>query len=273
MRVGALWRYPVKGLRGHAVGSASVEAVGLAGDRRWLVIDEDGRFLTQREVRAMAQVDVALSDDGVVLGHDVHGRQAVPVPGPAADVVAVTVWRDAVPARLADGGAARYLSTVLGRSVRLAYMADPGVRPVNPEFGHATDRVSFADGYPILVTTMASLADLSRRLGADITMRRFRPNLVIEGAEPWAEDAWRRIRIGGVELRVVKPCERCVVTTLDPDTGAQPDPAEPLRTLGRFHRSSTGKIIFGQNAIPDTLGRIAVGDPVEVLESGLSSLA
>jgi uncharacterized protein len=273
MRIVDIYRYPVKSLRGHRLSQTSVERIGLEGDRRWLVVDEIDRFMTIRQTPAMAQIEVDVAPGGILLRHPAHGEQAVSTPSRFAPRAAVSIWKDIVEARRCDADAERFLSRVLGKKVGLVYLADPNARPVDPAFGGAADTVSFADGYPILLVAAASLADLSKRMGSDISVRRFRPNLVVEGSQAWAEDAWREIKIGTVRLRVVKPCGRCVVTTRDPDSGEQIDPHEPLKTLAAFHRAANGAIIFGQNIIPAETGSIAIGDPVEVLQAGQSNLA
>ena len=161
-----------------------------------------------------------------------------------------------------------WFSAYLGRPVRLVYLDDPTRRPVDPEYGRDGDVVSFADGYPLLLTSTASLAELGRWLSEDgaqpVPMTRFRPNAVVTGAPPWAEDRWRRIRIGAVEFRVVKPCGRCVVTTTDQITGEVG--SQPLKMLGRRRRFGK-QLVFGQNMIPDGPGLIRAGDLVEVLET------
>ena len=145
-------------------------------------------------------------------------------------------------------------------------MADAaGARPVDPDYARPEDRVSFADGYPLLVTNEASLVDLNRRLDRPVPMDRFRTNLRVAGAAAWAEDGWGHLHVGGAEFFVAKTCDRCVVTTVDQATGRKAEDNEPLRTLGGFRRDPRGRTIFGQNLIPRRLGRIAVGDAVEVL--------
>jgi uncharacterized protein YcbX len=161
---------------------------------------------------------------------------------------------------------------VLGRPLRLVYLANPRGRRVETAINAGQDHVSFADVTPILLTSTSSLADLSERAGRDIDMRRFRPNLVVSGTAPFAEDTWREIRIGAVRFRVAGACARCAITTRDPDTGGQLDPHEPLRTLQRFHRGRDGSAMFGQYLIPVNEGAIGVGDKVEVLSAGASNL-
>jgi hypothetical protein len=192
-------------------------------------------------------------------------------PDRRAPIVIITVWRSTVAAQVVEPAGA-YLSGFLKKPVKLVYLHDERARPVDPVFGRADDCVSFADGFPLLIATTASLHDLNRRLDAPIAMDRFRPNLVIEGATAWEEDTWRSLRIGGLALRVVKPCARCAIPTLDPLTGEALENNEPLRALAQFRRAANGGIIFGQNAIPDSFGPLRVGDAVEVLETGGSNL-
>ncbi|MFV2022044.1 MOSC domain-containing protein [Micromonospora sp. LOL_023] len=269
MRVAALYTYPVKGCRRLDHDAARVEPWGLAGDRRWMIVDPDGVGLTQREVPALVTIHPRLAADGLTL--HTAGRPALVVPAPVdGEPVPVRVFRAkaVVPARLADPAAQRWLSDLLGRPARLVWLADPTVRAVDPDFGRAGDVVSFADGYPLLLANTASLGVVNDRLvetgdpAAPLPMHRFRPNLVITGAPAWAEDTWlgQRIRIGDVAFRVAKTCTRCVVTTTDQDTGERGH--QPLRILAQHHRGPRG-VLFGMNLIPDGTGRIAVGDLVQ----------
>jgi uncharacterized protein len=272
MKVTALYRYPVKSLRGTSLQASRVERLGLAGDRRWMVVDAAGKFQTIREHPVMTQIEATARDDGsLVLSHPAHGSVVVAVPIATSNKL-VRVWRDDVEAVPSDAAAGQFLSKILGLSAELVYLANPGARPVDPTFGQPGDATGFADGFPVLLTSTMSLNDLNSRLPVKAEMRRFRPNIVISGARPWTEDTWRTIRIGAVTFRVVKPCARCVVTTRDPDTGVQTDPREPLKTLGSFHRAANGGVIFGQNLIPDSTGEIRVGDTVDVLSEGESNL-
>ena len=264
--------YPVKGLRGIAVRDALVEPWGLAGDRRWMVVDAAHRYLTQREVPGMARIAAMPDEDGGLTlsapGGDAAGLR-VPVPDAGGPAVEVVVWRDRVRARTSGPDADAWLSAALGRACRLVHMDDPATaRPVDPAYGRPDDRVSFADGYPLLVATAASLDDLNARLARPVPMARFRPNLVVSGPAPWTEDGWRRLRVGEVAFRAVKPCARCAVVAVDQDTGERARDGEPLRALAAFRRDARGRVVFGQNLVPDGGGRIAAGDRVEVLESG-----
>jgi uncharacterized protein YcbX len=272
MELAEIHCYPVKSLRGHALKTATVEPIGLKGDRRWLVVDASGAFRTIRELPKMVQIEVEETPFGIRMIHGEAGSCIIDAPHEGADECDITIWRDTVRAVATGGEADAFLTGLLGTKVRLVYLANSRGRPLDANSGAAKDYVNFADDFPVLLTSRSSLADLCKRAGTDIAMRRFRPNLVIAGAAPWEEDRWRSIRIGDVQFRVAAPCVRCVVTTYDPDTGEQIDPYEPLRTLMRFRRARNGSAIFGQNLIPDNSGTVSIGDKVEVLSAGASNV-
>ena len=271
LRLTEINRYPVKSCGAVPEQRAMVDACGLAGDRRWMLVDDDGAQLTAREYPRLLGVAVDDSGDGLLLRHpDAEPlRVASPV---AAPRVPVRIWRNEVEAALADDEAHAWFSKVAGVPARLVHLADPTQRHPNPSFARPDDTVSFADGYPVLLTTTDSLDALNDLIAAGdradegpIPMRRFRPSLVVSGATAWAEDGWRRLRIGGAQFRAVKGCDRCVMTVTDPDTGVRG--REPLRTLARYRRFG-GVSWFGMNLVPDTPGvMVAVGDDVEVLAS------
>jgi uncharacterized protein len=260
--------YPLKGCRAVDLDEAVVEPWGLAGDRRWLLVDVDGQFVSQREHPALARLVVAYGP-GADITVSSAGDRALSVAAPhgSAELLKVTVWRSTVLAAAAGPEADAWFSAYLGEPVRLVWQDDPTRRAVNPEYGLDGDVVSFADGYPLHLTTTGSLDQLGRWLAdagdQPVPMNRFRPNVVVSGHEPWAEDRWRRIRIGPVSFRVAKPCARCVVTTTDQATGERG--RQPLRMLAR-HRRFGMNLLFGQNLIPDSPGLIRVGDPMEVTE-------
>jgi uncharacterized protein len=265
----AIHRFPVKSCRGEALTEGVVEPWGLVGDRRWLVVDAEGAQVTAREHPTLLLVTPTVLGDG---GLDLTGPDTEPVhvPPPTGPLVEVSVWGTAFPATLADDGG--WFSALLGKPARLVYLDDPTRRPITSGFARPEDRVSFADGYPLLVATTASLdalndliADGARGAEGPLSMDRFRPNVVVGGGAAWAEDGWRSMRIGEAVFRAVKGCERCVMTTTDPDTAARGK--EPIATLAR-HRRWDGKTWFGMNLVPDSPGvRIRVGDPVEVLDA------
>jgi hypothetical protein len=264
VRVAALYTYPVKG--GHRLEpqEAAVEHYGLAGDRRWLVVDADGVGVTQRRNAGLVHLRARPRPGGLVLV--APGRPELDVPEPADGPTAVRVFagQPPVPARLAGPQADRWLTDLLGEPVRLTWLADTGVRPVDPAWAAPDDRVGFADAFQLLLANAASLDAVNDWLLAEgdepVPMTRFRPNVVLAGAPPWAEDGWigRRLRIGDVTVRVVKPCDRCVVTTIDQETGEKG--RQPLRALGRHRRDPLG-LLFAVNAVPDGTGLIRVGDP------------
>lgn len=252
--------YPVKSLRGIALEESPVEPRGLRGDRRWMVTDAEYEFLTQREVPELALVEVRQFEDGLRIAGP--GMESLTVARPDASRRNVRIFKDVVPAVPAGGEADDWFSRYLGFTCHLVYMDDTGVRPVDPRYASDGDIVSFADGFPLLLLSCASLDDLNSRLRDPLPMNRFRPNLVLSGAEPFEEDTWHRIRIGQVVMDVAKPCARCAITTVDQNTAERGD--EPLRTLATF-RKSDGKVYFGQNLIPRSRAVVRVGDEVEIL--------
>jgi uncharacterized protein YcbX len=282
-RLASIHIYPLKAGRAVDLSEAAVEPWGLAGDRRWLVVDDAGRFLSQREEPALAGVIAAYPaagtdqvpagrpqpTDAITLSAAGHPPLKVRMPcgDDGTEMVPVAVWESRVRAAAAGREADDWLGRLLDRDVRLVYLDDPARREVDQDYGNPGDRVSFADGYPLLLTSAGSLEALGDWLAEDghppVPMNRFRPNVVVAGACAWAEDGWRRIRIGAVTFRVAKPCGRCVVTTIDQATGQRG--RQPLELLGR-HRRFGRQLVFGQNMIPDAPGSIRVGDPVQVLE-------
>jgi len=265
--------YPMKAGRAVDLQQSLVEPWGLAGDRRWLLVDEDSRFVSQREEPSLARVTVAAQPAARMISVSSPGAPSGQIAVPAADaeLLKVTVWGSVLMAAEAGAVADAWFSAYLGRPVRLVYLDDPTRRAVDPEFGQDGDVVSFADGYPVLLTSTGSLAELGQWLADDggqpVPMTRFRPNVVVTGARPWDEDHWHRVRIGAVTFRVAKPCGRCVVTTTDQVTGQRG--SQPLKMLAR-HRRFGKQLVFGQNMIPDQLpaggGVIRVGDRVEILD-------
>jgi len=267
-----LFGYPVKSLRGERLDRSPVGARGLDGDRRWMIVDENGRFITRRETPGMALFAVRSDDDGLMIDHPDHGQHRVTRPAARAPAIEARVWGDTVCVRLGDAAIATYLSRAFGRPVRLVYQGEEGVRPIDPAFSAPGDHVSLSDGYPLLITTHASLAALNAELTVTVPIARFRPNIVVGGTEAWGEDHWRRIRIGDVTFRIAKPSSRCIVTTQQPETGERLEGNEPLATLRRIGRIAKGGVMFGQNAIPENVGTISVGDTVDILEAGDSNL-
>lgn len=267
LRLSALYRFPVKSLGGELLQRAEVDDLGLAGDRRWMVVDSaSGRFLTQRQLPGMARIG-ARWRDGETLELSAPERSPLRVTVPPADLALreVTVWRDSLEAPDAGDAAATWLSACLARDCRLVHVPASRARQVDTAYAQPGDKVGFADGFPLLLIGQGSLDDLSARVGRPLEMLRFRPNLVIEGAAPYAEDGWGRLRIGTVEFERVKPCSRCAIPTLDPHSGERSDDGEPLRTLASYRRDADG-VYFGQNLIQRGTGVLEVGMPVTLLD-------
>lgn len=263
LRLVSLFFYPVKSLRGIALQRAPVDGRGIHFDRHWMVVDAKGGFVTQRQHPRMALVRTALTPAGLRLSAPGMLDLEVEFEPEDGEQKRVQVWGDHCLAQGSGQAAADWLSQFLGLDCQLYFMPETTRRPVDPEYAHAADQVGFADGFPFLLISEASLADLNQRLEQPLTMLRFRPNLVVSGCEPFAEDGWRRIRIGEMTFRVAKPCSRCVIPTINPDTGEKA--VEPLRTLNRYRREGN-KVYFGQNLLHDGVGELRTGMLVEVLE-------
>ncbi len=263
IRVAALYRYPVKGCRGWPLTEAEVGERGIVGDRGYMLVDADDRFITQRTHPRMALIEPRLGDGSLAL--TAPGRDSLTVTRTErGGRRLVTVWRDRCEAIDQGDAAAAWLSGFLGVNCRLVTMADDFVRLVDREYSVGEhDQVGFADGYPFLLTTEDSLADLNGRMAAPLPMNRFRPSIVLAGAPPFAEDGWRLIRIGAIVFAVVKPCARCVVTTTDQATAERG--AEPLATLATFRKVRGKGVMFGQNLIHRSTGTLRVGDAVELI--------
>lgn len=279
MRLSAIRLHPVKACRGFEVARAHVERRGLRDDRRWMLVDASGRFVTQREHPELALVRTAIDGDEIVLTH--VGREGLApqrLPRRLADGprVSISVWRHQGEALAFEAGRA-WFARAVGLELLPVFLPDELVRPVSPSHGRAGDEVSFADGFPLLLASASSLDELNARLAQrgvpSITMERFRPNVVVEGAPAFAEDGIGALRIGAVRFRAPKGCDRCSVTTVDPETGVAGK--EPLATLATF-RQRDGAVWFGVNLIPELAGlsedavEIAVGDAV-VLEPAVPS--
>ena len=272
--VAGLWAYPVKSLGGVRLAESRVGPLGLDRDRRWMLVDAGDRAVTQRERPAMARLAVAFEEG--------DGDGGVTVTAPGGDALRLTpaaagasrrrvgLFDDEVEAAACDPAADAWFSARLGAPVRLVYLPDDVVRPVDPRYAGPGDRAAFADAYPVLVAAQASLDDLNARLAArgaaPLGIERFRPNVLVAGTPAYAEDAWHALAAGGVALALVKPCGRCVVTTVDPARGVAAGP-EPLRTLAEYRRNGN-KVLFAQNAVVRAAGTVRVGDPVRAAGGG-----
>jgi uncharacterized protein len=291
MEISQINIYPIKSLKGIRLSESLVEKRGLKYDRRWMLTDKDGIFFTQREVPKMATVDVAVEFSGLTVTADGFPAMRIPAEPDRGERQTVTVWQSTVESEVYIGEISEWFSEVLQRRCQLVRMPETSERRVNPQFDTGKDIVSFADGYPLLLIGEASLADLNERIARNandleeeapepLPMDRFRPNVVVQGSDPFEEDKWERIRIGETIFRVVKPCARCIVTTVDQNTG-EFDGKEPLKTLATYRLAKDvfpGKyssfgltptgVLFGQNLIPENPGaHVREGDVIEVIAS------
>jgi uncharacterized protein YcbX len=273
MHLSGIYFYPVKSLRGISVASAEVDALGIVGDRRFLVVDEAGRFLTQRTLPRMALIRTALTGETLTLSA-AHGGDVIisRTSNSAAPLRSVSVWKsEGLLAEDCGEVAAEWLSDFLSTKCRLVRIGEKFRRPIlKPDVAGPGDRVGFADAFPFLVISEASFGDLNDRLIARgeeaLPMNRFRPNLVVAGCAAFAEDAWTRFRIGSVVFHSGGPCSRCVITTTDQDTAQRAQ--EPLRTLATYRRdpNSPSDVNFGQNLIHESKsGTLHVGDEVQLV--------
>lgn len=261
--------YPVKSLRQVIVQSASIDMCGLQHDRRWMVVDAQGQMLTQRKMPRMCLVQPELKNGGLYL--QTATMPPLVVSNPLINTKRmVTVWKDSCGALDCGDDAAQWLSRFLEVECRLVYFPDDEVRDVDQDYAQPGDRTAFSDGFPVLLTSQPSLDDLNSRItssGGSVPMARFRPNIVVAGCAPYAEDGWKVLKIGELVLRIVKPCSRCVIPGIDIATGERGE--EPTRTLLKY-RKRGNKIYFGQNAIVDAMtdgkSEIKTGMAVEILE-------
>ena len=255
--------YPIKSCAGLPLRSAQLAERGLQYDRRWMVVDEHCRFITQREMPRLAPVSVGLHPDHLTVTAPEMNELRVPFQMTGNDVLFVVVWDDTVSALDVGSEPAAWFSRHLGITARLVHMSDAADRLASRK-GYSS-QVSFADAYPLLLISEASLEDLNTRLDEPLPMNRFRPNLVVRGCEPYAEDSWTEIMIGGERFHVVKSCARCVTTTVNQSTGEKGK--EPLRTLATY-RQKDGKVFFGQNLIHEGRVVLRVGDEVRIMNNG-----
>lgn len=259
--VSRLMIYPVKSLGGIELKSVEVNPKGLGLDRRWMLVDPKGSMVTQRTHPLLSQIQTKLED--TVLSLAIQG-QLFEVPPAQGEALTVKVWGDLVSARRVGGDISEKISSYVGQALELVWMGEQTIRPVESRPDTANKEVSFADGFPFLIISEASLQDLNQRLAEPVTMKHFRPNIVVSNTAAFEEDTWKRFSIGDVCFINVKPCARCVMTTVDPLSGDKGK--EPLRTLGKFRRRD-GEVFFGQNAVHQGTGILSLGDTVQVLES------
>ena len=258
--------YPVKSCRKISLDHSLVESFGLQHDRRWMLVDEQGTMITQRQKSRLCLIQPTLTDNGITV-------QAVGFPDLMINMPVneslqqVTVWNDDCQAYDAGDEAASWFSEFLSVNCRLVYFPDTEFRQVDLNYAKKGERIAFSDGFPLLLISESSLDDLNQRLILEqqppITMNRFRPNLVVSGCDAFAEDDWKKMRIGDITFRIVKPCSRCVIPNIDIDTGKRSN--EPAKTLSTYRRRDNA-LYFGQNVIAENKGELTIGMPVEIIE-------
>jgi uncharacterized protein YcbX len=270
--ISSLHVYPIKSCGGLSVQQAELGARGLLYDRQWMIVQDDdeerGLFLTQRELPAMALIQPSFAGDQLIIDAPHMSSLAVPLTQRQdAATLPVIVWNDMCLAVDEGDDAAQWVSDYLGAEARLVRMHDDFVRAVDMKYTSEPAQTGFADGYPLLVISEASLQDLNMRLAerskATIPMTRFRPNMVVRGCESYAEDDWKHFYAGDVPFDAVKTCARCPITTVDPATGTIPDSKEPLATLATYRKAARG-VMFGQNIIHRAAGTLHVGDTIRL---------
>jgi len=264
-QLSGIYIYPVKSLAGIRFDRWPVAPTGFRYDRKWMLVDADGLFLSQRKLPRMALIKTALAGNELVLSAPGMGSLALSLLPADGEWLEVTVWHDRCRARAVSNTADRWFSRFLDQNCRLVYLPDESIRPVDPNYGAGTDHTAFSDGFPFLLISENSLALLNQEMGLNLSTERFRPNLVIAGCAGYEEDTWREIRIGDIDFRLPKPCSRCAVPTIDPDSAETGK--EPLVTLNRT-RKWRNKVYFGQNALHDRCGELAVGDSVHIKSAG-----
>lgn len=276
--ISQLWIYPIKSMKGISLESVQLEKRGFRYDRRWMLIDKDKRFITQRQYPRMALIEPSFESDVMDFGLSVRAPDMpvliIPYPDPQIelyDEVEVVCWDDQIKAHHINTAIDNWFSEFLGIDCQLVYMPDTTLRTVDPAYAlsiKGDDIASFSDGFPNLMLSEASLSDLNSRVDIDLSMERFRPNIVITGCEPYAEDQLGHFKINQVDFFAVKPCSRCVITTINPQTGEK-ESREPLKTLAQF-RKKKNKVFFGQNLLHRINlmhdNQMNIGDKVEIIE-------
>lgn len=256
--------YPVKSFGGISLKETEVTKIGLKNDRLFILVDENNHFITQRQFPKLSTIKTTIETKGINLFNKEIADIFIPFNPKEKNYIEVKVWRSTCKALVADESINKKISAFLSTNCKIAFMPEETKRSVNPDYDVlGNSNVSFADGYPFLIISEESLNELNSKLEKKILMNRFRPNIVISGGIPFQEDTWTKIKIGTCVFHIVKPCERCVVTTIEQESGLILD-KEPLKTLASF-RTINNKVIFGQNMLVENTGIIKLGDSIEIL--------
>lgn len=257
--------YPVKSLAGILQESIEVQPQGLKDDRLYMLVDENGLFITQRKYPQLALIKVQQVAYGFSFFVENQLILTIEDSNFQMETLKVKIWNDECVGLVANEKVNQWFSQFLGFPVKLIKYNHQAPRPIDPLFSQPKDIVSFADGFPLLVISQASLNDLNSKLELPVSMNNFRPNIIVNGCDAYAEDNWKQIRIGEVVFDAVKRCSRCVLTTVDPKTGIKSDKGQPLKTLSQY-RKEDGGVLFGMNLIPRSKGLIRINDNLEIIE-------
>ncbi len=256
--------YPLKSASEISLKNSFLEKRGLVNDRRWMVVDNYKRFISQRTNPEMALLKPEIVDRTIRICAPGMEDLEMPLFPDEGRIIMVEIWEDRCEALVANKHSEKWISDYLGKKCNFVFMPNLCNRIVDQDYGFGKNQVAFSDGFPLLLISESSLKDLNGRVSEEITMKRFRPNLVVKNTAPYQEDEWESIRIGDCELKIVKACSRCVLTTVNPETGIFSG-REPLKTLAKF-RKLNGEVVFGQNLIPSSYGKIEVGMKIEILK-------
>ncbi len=260
--------YPLKSTCGIPLKKSSIFQRGLENDRRWMVVDDFGQFVTQRTNPSMALIRTEIVRQTLTLNAPQMSELILPLSPTEGKSQEVEVWGDHCEAWSTNPQSRLWISEYLNKGCNIVFMPDHSIRIVDPNYAPTKNLVSFSDGYPFLLISESSLSHLNNLLPKSITMKRFRPNLVVKNTKPYEEDNWQKIKIGECEFQIVKPCSRCSLITVDPATG-ESSGKEPLKTLSSY-RKQNGKVVFGQNLIADKIGKLEVGMTVDIVSKSLT---
>ena len=257
--------YPVKSLAGIKVAKWPVNEKGLLHDRKWMLIDKNNQFLSQRRAPRMVLIKTQLTEKQLILSTSNSESISLPLFPTGGDNCLTSIWNEQCLAKTTSKYANQWLSDFLGLDCKLVYQDDDTIRPVDTNYANNTDKVNFSDGFPFLLVSEASLASLNQAMNLDLPMLRFRPNLVISQCESYAEDSWREISINSIQFRLPKACSRCAIPTIDLETAKTNK--EPLKTLNRI-RKWNKQVYFGQNALHNSTGELSIASPVKICQTG-----
>ena len=265
MHISEIHIYPIKSLAGFSLDSAQLNATGFEFDRQWMVTKPDGEFMTQRNYPQMALVETKVDNDALTLSSfGMEPHIVAPVEKDNCNRISTQVWGDPVQALEHDVQTNGWLSQAIGVDCKLVSFPDDEIRQCDLALSKVGEHTLFADAFPLLLLSQGSLDDLNARLENPVGMDRFRPNIVVSGCEPLAEDNWKNIMVGDVRLRVTQACARCSVPTVNQQTGVLSGP-EPIHTLSSYRQRGDGEVYFGINLVPETTGLVRTGDRVSIL--------